>query len=130
MNLSPNASPTLDKPAGRDKRAAPRWWALALFAGALAAVTWGSLAPSAPSLNVSNFDKVQHFTAYAVLAVLAHLSCRGRSWRVALWLCGFRIALEFAQGASALGREASVLDASANAAGVLLASVAWRPRRR
>ena len=128
MPLSHSELPTL-KPAARpNKHAGPRGWALALFAVAMAGVIWGELSPAAPSLSVSNIDKLQHFGAYALLAALAFLGCRTRSWRVALALVGLGVALEFAQGALDQGRDASLLDALANTAGVVLVTLGWRRR--
>ena len=105
-----------------------RWFALALFALALVAVTAGSLVSAGPSMNVSHADKVQHFGAYALLAALAFAACRERSWPVAAALVGLGVALEVAQWALGTGREPSALDAAANAAGVLVVSLAWRGR--
>lgn len=128
MHSSPPEPPTLAKAPAPDKRTGPRAWAAVLFALALAGVIWGSLTPSPPSLEVSHIDKVQHFGAYALLTALAYLTCRGRWWRVALALALLGVGVEFAQAAEAMGRQASALDALANAAGVTLVSLAW-PRR-
>lgn len=106
-------------------------WAALLFGLAFVAVVWGSLAPGTPSLNVSYGDKVQHFGAYALLAGLAFLTFRRRSWIAAGVLIALGVGVELLQVAQDLGREGSVLDAAANSAGVLLATAAWRgPRRR
>ena len=129
MPPSSPAPPTLDKAVRPDKRGGPRWWALVLFTAALAGVVWGSLAPNTPSLPVSQIDKAQHLAAYALLAALAYLACRGRSWRAALGLLALGVGIEFAQAAGGVGREGSVLDVAANTGGVLFASLAW-PRRR
>jgi VanZ family protein len=129
MPPSSPAPPTLDKPVRPDKRAAPRWWAVLLFAVALGAVVWGSLAPNPPTLQVSQFDKVQHLAAYGLLAGLAYLACRGRSWQATFALLALGVGIEFAQAAGGLGRQGSLLDVAANSGGVLLASLAW-PRRR
>jgi VanZ family protein len=99
-----------------------------LFTLVMLGVTWGSLTPNAPSLRVTNIDKAQHLGAYALLAALAYAACRGRSWRVALALIGFGVAIEFAQAALADGRDGSALDGLANGAGVLLVSLGWRRR--
>ena len=87
---------------------------------ALGAVVWGSLTPNPPTVDVSNADKVQHFAAYAGLAVLAFLALRRASLRAAAALILFGVGVEVAQAATALGRQGSWLDAVANSAGVLL----------
>lgn len=97
----------------------------------LAAVLWGSLTPNPPTVDVSNADKVQHFAAYAGLAVLAFLALRRASLRAAVALMLFGVGVEVAQAATAQGREGSWLDAIANSAGILLIwLIGSRLRRR
>lgn len=85
----------------------------------VAGVVYGSLQPDPPLIMPGNFDKVEHFAAYFVLAAwFAGLYPKSRYWRVAVGLLVLGIGLEWLQGAMELGRAPDVLDMAANAAGV------------
>jgi VanZ family protein len=86
----------------------------------LAFVTWQSLTPITPSSNVPYADKIMHAIAYAGVAGLMVWSGL-RSVVIAilgatLWGAG----IEIAQAVMALGREGSLADGFANAAGAAL----------
>jgi VanZ family protein len=88
-----------------------------LFWPALIIVVWGELTPHPPALDAS--DKFLHFLAYFGLAGLASTALRHRRAVIlaALGLIALGGALEILQMFT--GRDAEVLDAVANAIGVL-----------
>jgi VanZ family protein len=90
-----------------------------LFWPALAVVTWGELTPHPPTIEIGQWDKAQHFTAYFGLALLATL---GWGLRRSLWVVFLAVVLlggglEVLQGL--LGRDAAWLDQLANTLGAL-----------
>lgn len=101
-----------------------------MLAVAVVVVTSLLPAPDLPDLHVG--DKIEHFTAYALLAAGAvQLYARRMSWFVvciALALLG--IGLEFAQGALTTTRQMDAADALANSLGVLIGlATAFTPLR-
>jgi VanZ family protein len=97
---------------------------IALWLGLLVMVTAGELLPgsSTPMMALTNIgigDRVMHFTAYGVLAVIPPL---GLPVRTAVMCLGITqvtgVALEFAQ-AYVPGRSSDPYDVLANTAGVL-----------
>jgi len=100
-----------------------RLW-LATSALLIVGVIYGSLSP-APVLQVpGNFDKVEHFSTYLLLALwFTALYPRAKYWLVASALLGLGLSMEILQHVMALGRFADPRDMAANAAGVLLGSV-------
>lgn len=110
-----------------------RFW-IGLWVFAVLIVIVGCLlpAPSLPLPALPNGDKAEHFIAYFLLAASAvQLFRRGRALLavgVALVLLG--IVIEVAQGALTTTRSADVLDALADAVGVLAGlAVALTPLR-
>jgi len=106
-------------------RLAARW----LFWPAVLVVCWGELTPNPPDISASQWDKVQHFTAYFGLALLATLAWaqRGRLPRILLGVIALGGALEILQGF--VGRDAAWLDQLANTVGALLGmgwALTWR----
>lgn len=106
------------------------WAGLWMLAVAVVVVTSLLPAPDLPDLHVG--DKIEHFTAYALLAAGAvQLYARRMSWFVvciALALLG--IGLEFAQGALTTTRQMDAADALANSLGVLIGlATAFTPLR-
>ena len=99
-----------------------RPWAVALFVGLLAFTVWGSLTPSPPSAPGGLSDKVQHFTAYFLLAGLAGLAFPRRLLTLAGLLVALGAGVELAQAGMALGRQGSWLDLLANTAGIASAA--------
>jgi len=88
---------------------------------AVALVVFFSLQPHPPELAIEQGDKVQHFLGYGGL-MLWWVQLAGTlpaRVRTAAWLVALGIGMEVAQGFTGY-REASVLDACANTAGVLL----------
>ena len=99
---------------------------LLLWAGlwvlAVAVVVVASLIPVSGLPDVpKNFDKVEHFVAYAALAAGAvQLFARRLSWAVVcVMLVLMGIGLEHLQAQMALGRQLDRVDALANTLGVL-----------
>jgi len=100
----------------------PRLW-LSLWLLLFVLVGVGSLmSPDMlPPVDISGFDKVQHFVGYAVLSAGAvALFARLRTQAlIALVIIGFGIGLEFAQASLTTDRMGDVADALANSLGVL-----------
>jgi VanZ family protein len=107
-------------------------WA-GLWILAVAVVVAGSLIPVSGLPEVpKNFDKVEHFVAYAALSAGAvQLFARRLSWGfVCVLLVLMGIGLEHAQAQMALGRQLDHADALANTLGVLLGlATAFTPWR-
>jgi VanZ family protein len=95
----------------------------------VAVVTYLSLAPAPPQIDLEQGDKLQHLIAYGTLMLWFAQVRTGAAERraTALLLLALGIALEVAQGLSGY-REMSVADALANAAGVALGWLAAPPR--
>lgn len=84
-----------------------------------------SLLPSSDVPGVRWSDKISHLIAYSGLAGAAIVGRRGlNAGQVILLVIGYGLLLEAAQGLMPFGREASFLDAVANAAGALLGTAA------
>ncbi len=99
----------------------PVLWA-GLWVLAIAVVVVASLVPVSGLPDVpKNFDKVEHFVAYAALAAGAvQLFARRLSWAiVCVLLVLMGIGLEHLQAQMALGRMLDRVDALANTLGVL-----------
>lgn len=99
----------------------PLLWA-GLWVSAIAVVVIASLMPVSGLPDVpKNFDKVEHFVAYAALAASAvQLFARRLSWGfVCVLLVLMGIGLEHLQAQMALGRMLDRNDALANTLGVL-----------
>lgn len=106
------------------------WWIVAcrlLLLAAIILLVVGSLTPAQHVPAVTVQDKVLHFVAYAVVAILAMLSIRSPRHRMiglaALVLLG--IALELAQ-VFVPGRSFDLWDLAANGGGVLIGLPASR----
>lgn len=106
------------------------WWIVAcrlLFLATLTLLIVGSLTPAEHVPVVTAQDKLLHFGAYAVVAVLAMLSIRSSRNRMiglaALVLLG--LALELAQ-LFVPGRSFDLWDLAANGGGVLIGLPASR----
>lgn len=103
-----------------------------LWVCALVVVVAGSLlAPSSKPMELINelpiSDKVEHFSAYFVLAFLPALHERARlAWWIAAGAVLLGIGLEYGQLYEANGRDFEVLDMVADTAGVLVGMLlAW-----
>lgn len=109
----------------------PRTW-MALWMLAIAIVVITSLLPGKDLPQVGMNDKLEHFTAYALLSASAvQLFVRRLSLGVVcVLLVLLGISLELLQGAMGLGRTMDSHDALANAIGVLMGlSAAFTPLR-
>jgi len=105
-----------------------RAWTVVGWIG-VAVVVYFSLKPHPPELGIEQGDKIQHFAAYGGMMLwwVQLAATRGTRVRTAAWLIALGIGLEIAQGFTGY-REASVLDACANSAGVLLGWALAPPR--
>lgn len=102
------------------KLAAPaRPFRIALFAAACAAVAWASLVPAAELPPVGISDKIEHFVAYAGLALLGAWALPATLLWVAAGLAVFGVGVEILQATMELGRQGDLLDALANTLGVV-----------
>ncbi|MFL6548892.1 MAG: VanZ family protein [Povalibacter sp.] len=82
------------------------------------------LLPGQDLPNTHVGDKYEHFICYAVLtSYFAGLYSRSSYWKIAVALLCMGIAIEFAQGAMHLGRNADPLDVVANSIGIVIGLV-------
>ncbi|KAF1685187.1 hypothetical protein B1992_13060 [Pseudoxanthomonas broegbernensis] len=109
----------------------PGLW-LGLWCAAVALVVVLSLVPPPPLPLPRHGDKLEHLLAYALLSAAAVQVLAGR-WRLLVAGAGLALlgmALEWAQGALTVTRQADMADAVANALGVglglLTALSPWR----
>lgn len=95
----------------------------------VAIVTWFSLIPNPPGIDIEEGDKVQHLVAYASLMLWFAQAQTSRAQRrvTALLLVALGVALELGQGLTGY-RSLSIADMAANTAGVGLGSLAAPPR--
>lgn len=70
-----------------------RW----LLAIAMLALLVLSLMPQSPSMPSTGWDKSNHMLGFAVLAVLGHGACPGRTWAVLLGLLAYGGLIEVLQ---------------------------------
>lgn len=101
----------------------PRAW-LALWIAMIVAVMVVSLIPSppVPAVSFRGIDKVEHILGYFALSSMAHalFGPMPTRARVAGALVAMGVALEIAQGTMTAMRTPDLLDAFANAFGVVL----------
>jgi VanZ family protein len=87
-----------------------RLWRLAFLTAAGFAVVMAVM-PQPPELPGGLSDKLLHMLAFAVLALLAKMAYpRAQAWKILLGLGIMGAAIEVAQAAPALGRNASLTD--------------------
>jgi len=105
-----------------------RAWTIVGWIG-VAVVAYYSLKPHPPELGIAQGDKIQHFAAYGGMMLwwVQLAATRIARVRTAVSLITLGIGLEIAQSFTGY-REASVLDACANSAGVLLGWALAPPR--
>jgi len=112
-----------------------RLW-IALSTILLAAVLFVSLQPSFDPATPASFDKVEHLSAYVLLALwFTGLVTRTRYWVVASGLLALGFVIEVLQWLMNVGRTAEALDMLANTLGVgvgiaiaRLSTGRWAPR--
>ena len=105
-----------------------RFWIIVGWIG-VTVVVFFSLKPHPPELGIEQGDKIQHFAAYGGLMLwwVQLAATRPARARTAAWLVALGVGLEIAQSFTGY-REASVLDACANTAGVLMGWALAPPR--
>lgn len=105
-----------------------RWLAAAATLVVASVIAWGSLSPAEELPSNLPWDKLNHLSAYAALALVAGLAGL-RPWRAAALALAYGVAIEFAQGAVPGRQGGDWLDILANTLGALLAWLAlaaWR----
>jgi VanZ family protein len=96
----------------------PRFW-LAAGWSLIAIATIASLLPSQNLPNMGSSDKVHHMVAYASMALwFSGIYPRSRYPLIGVLLFVLGLAIEGAQGAMGLGRQADLHDLLANATGI------------
>jgi VanZ family protein len=90
-------------------------------------ITIVSLTPAdSRSLPVKHIDKIGHFLAYTLLAVLALISFKGKNGRITAVLLTFIIAILLEWGQSFVpGRVASLADGLTNFLGLTIGLLLW-----
>jgi VanZ family protein len=108
---------------------APRPLRIVLFVIACAVVAVLSLTPveELPKTGVS--DKIEHFIAYAGLALLGAWAFPHPLLRLAAGLVAFGVGVEILQATMGLGRQGDIVDALANTLGVMAGLGFVRSRR-
>ncbi len=99
------------------------WLWVSLWFAMFVLIAAGSLmsADNLPPIDISGFDKLQHFAGYAALSaggVLLFARLRAQAL-VALVIIGFGIGIEFAQAALTADRMGDAADVLANSLGAL-----------
>jgi len=98
----------------------------AVFILAVAVVIFESLIPPLSAAGPGHFDKIAHFAAYAVLAVLGGAAFPHiRLLILAVTLCVLGGGIEIAQALMGQGRDGSWADQLANVLGVGLPIILW-----
>jgi VanZ family protein len=111
------------------RRAAAAWAPVLAFAGLLFYV---SSLSSVPTPHVAGFDKVEHFTAYGVLALLACRACAatGLDPRWGLVIASFYGVTDEVHQAFVPGRSSDVFDWAADTLGAAATLFLFSMRRR
>ena len=118
---TPNAA-LLDRP---DVQRGMAWLLLVL----IAVITYLALSPAPPKQMNLGWDKLNHLSAFATLALLGRLAWPRHSFAVLLALLAYGAAIEVLQGLVP-GRSGEWPDLLADALGLLLGSLAsWALRR-
>lgn len=96
----------------------PRFW-LAVGWSLIAFAIIASLLPAQNLPEVGVSDKLEHMAAYALIALwFSGIYPKSRYVLIGVCLFVLGLAIEWAQGAMALGREADFRDMLANASGI------------
>ncbi len=92
---------------------------LVLFIILIIAITVLSLLPPKSGIAIGNYDKINHFLAYAILSLnFGFISYKIRSYFIGIpFLIAYGLLIEFFQG-FVPGRDSSFYDALANSLGV------------
>lgn len=119
------------------RKAPPMTFLFKILTALLAlAILYLSLQPATGFVGPAYADKVQHFLAYGGLAFLAAFGWPQRTLLViVVWVVGFGVGIEIAQGLGGQGRTLSALDALANTLGATVSATSvfymrkWRRAR-
>ena len=116
---------------------------LATLATAAAILVIASIPGPAGAPSLFGWDKLDHLSAFAALALLARAGWPGAArWMAAGGLFLYGVGIELLQGSPLVDRTMSVSDLAANAVGIALGlglalwlgraarTLAWMPRRR
>ncbi len=96
----------------------PRFWLAVGWLLIVAAIV-SSLVPAQKLPNIGASDKLEHMAAYALIALwFSGIYPKSRYVLIGVCLFALGVAIEWAQGAMALGREADLRDMLANATGI------------
>lgn len=102
------------------------WLARLIFVMILIFITYESLEPTLPSINVTHIDKVMHALAYAILTALFALSMpKLKMLHVFFWPAIYGAIIEVAQELMPYDRTGSVWDLLANMAGSAVVLLLW-----
>lgn len=116
---------------------------LATLAAALAIAVIASIPGPSGAPSLFGWDKLDHLSAFAALALLARAGWPGASrWGAAAGLFAYGAGIELLQSSALVNRTASLSDLAANAVGIALGlaaalwlrraarTLSWLPRRR
>lgn len=102
------------------------WLSRLAYVAALIVLTYESLEPTMPSIDVTHIDKVMHALAYAVLTGLfAFALPKLKLWHVFLWPTVYGAFIEVAQELMPYDRTGSLWDLLANMAGSVAVLILW-----
>lgn len=96
-----------------------RWLGMAASLAVALVIAWGSLSPTEQLPRDLPWDKLNHFVAYAALALTLGMAGL-RPWRVAVLAIAYGVAIEFAQVTVPGRLGADPTDMLANALGAAL----------
>lgn len=100
---------------------------LVLFIIFIISITLFSLLPPKSGVELGEYDKINHFLAYAILSLnFGFISTKNRSYLLGIpLLISYGLLMEFFQG-FVPGRDPSFYDALANTCGVLIGFIIYR----
>ena len=103
----------------------PRPVRLGLYAVAVAILFVICVVPSRSLPDPGTGDRIEHATAWFVLAATGYLLAPNRRFAIPAFALAFGVAIEVLQGTMGLGRHADPLDVVADLVGVALAVLAY-----
>lgn len=116
---------------------------MATLAAAAVIVVIASIPGPSGAPSLFGWDKLDHLSAFAALALLARAGWPGaRRWMTAAGLFAYGVGIEVVQGSPLVNRTASVSDLGANIVGIVIGlalalwlgrlarTLSWLPTRR